>query len=331
MRELPEGLPETDVLAGVAEGWGLEIARARYLPVGFGSYHWDLTDAAGCRHFVTVDDLDHKAWLGHDRESTFVGLRAAFDTARALRREGGLAFVVAPVPALDGGTVRRLDGRYAASLFPFVEGAAGRFAANATPAERAALLRLLAGLHAATPVARPFARPRHLELPRRADLEAALGELDRPWTGGPLSEPVRELLARSASVVAGRLREFDRLAAEVRAADADFVVTHGEPHGGNALTAAGRPVLVDWDTVGLAPPERDLWHVTCDPHELAVYTEATGRPVHPSAIALYRLRWELDDVSVFTRVLRSPHRLSADTEKALFGLRHYLPGGDGGV
>jgi spectinomycin phosphotransferase len=331
VRELPEGLPETGVVAGVVEGWGLDVASARYLPVGFGSYHWDVTDADGCRHFVTVDDLDHKGWLGHDRDSTFDGLRAAFDTALALRRDGGLAFVVAPAPARDGGTVRRLDARYAASLFPFVDGAGGRFAAESTPAERAAVVRLLAELHAATPVARPFARRRHLDLPRRRDLEAALHELDRAWTGGPLSEAVRELLAGHAAVVAGRLREFDRLAAEVGAADADLVVTHGEPHGGNALTAGGRPLLVDWDTVGLAPPERDLWHVTADPDELAVYTEVSGRPVNPTAIALYRLRWELDDISVFARELRSPHGRTADTEKALFGLRSYLRPGDGGA
>jgi spectinomycin phosphotransferase len=39
------------------------------------------------------------------------------------------------------------------------------------------------------------------------------------------------------------------------------VVTHGEPHPGNILRAAGGLYLIDWDTVGLALPERDLWMV----------------------------------------------------------------------
>jgi spectinomycin phosphotransferase len=70
-------------------------------------------------------------------------------------------------------------------------------------------------------------------------------------------------------------------------------------------------VLVDWDTVGLAPPERDLWHVTADADGLALYAEATGRPVDPTAIALYRLRWELDDISIYTRELRAAHARTA--------------------
>jgi len=67
MRSRPDALQESEVIASLAEGWGLEVESARYAPVGFGSYHWDVTDAAPRRYFVTVDDLDHKSWLGHDR------------------------------------------------------------------------------------------------------------------------------------------------------------------------------------------------------------------------------------------------------------------------
>ena len=45
--------------------------------------------------------------------------------------------------------------------------------------------------------------------------------------------------------------------------DCLWVVTHGEPHPVNVMqTDAGR-VLIDWDTVAIAPPERDLWMVIC--------------------------------------------------------------------
>ena len=39
----------------------------------------------GLPHFVTVDDLDSKAWFGHVRETVFDGLRRALNTAAALR------------------------------------------------------------------------------------------------------------------------------------------------------------------------------------------------------------------------------------------------------
>jgi spectinomycin phosphotransferase len=109
------------------------------------------------------------------------------------------------------------------------------------------------------------------------------------------------------------------------------VVTHGEPHAGNVLrTPGGELLLVDWDTVGLAPPERDLWHVCRDTNDYARYTEASGRRVDPRAIDLYRLRWQLDDVAIFASDLRSPHVRSGDTERALDGLNVYLRTDGGG-
>jgi spectinomycin phosphotransferase len=314
------------VTACLGDGWGLDVEEIRYLAVGFGSYHWDVTDAAARRHFVTVDDLDAKGWLGHDRESAFDGLRAAFDVALALRREAGLPFVVAPTPAAGGETVRRASARHSVALFPFVDGRAG-FGGERTAAERADVVRLLADLHGATWAVRPFARRRHLTLPYRPQLEAALDELDRPWSGGPFSEPVRGLLADNATDLWEQLRAFDQLAREVNATAGDFVVTHGEPHTGNVLLGAGQALLVDWDTVGLAPPERDLCLVGGDAGELALYTDLTGRRVDPAAVDLYRRRWELDDIGAFTNVLRSAHSRTGDTEKAWTGLCHYLRAG----
>ena len=76
-------------------------------------------------------------------------------------------------------------------------------------------------------------------------------------------------------------------------------------------------MLIDWDTVALAPPERDLWMVaTGTGDELRRYTELTGRPVDPTALELYRLRWALDDISCFVRDLRAPHRRTPGTEHA---------------
>jgi spectinomycin phosphotransferase len=331
MRSLPEALDPGELLACLADGWGLDVRAARPLLVGGGSYHWDVVDAAGGRHFVTVDDLDRKAWLGQDRDATFAGLSAAFGAAMALRRDAGLAFVVAPVPAAGGKTLRRIDARYCVALFPFVDAAGGTFDEAGPPGERAEVLGLLAELHRATPVARPIAARRDLDLPLRGRLETDLRELDRPWTGGPLSEPARELLAEHAGALWRRLENFDRLAGEAASSPDDFVITHGEPHAGNVLRTPGAELLlVDWDTVGLAPPERDLWHVARDAGDLARYAEATGRRVDPRALDLYRLRWLLDDVAIFTRDLRAPHVRTGDTERALEGLNVYLRSGDGG-
>ena len=283
-----------------------------YAPVGFGSYHWSVTGVRGLRWFVTVDDLDRKPWLGDAREAAFDGLRCAFDTAAALR-EAGLGFVVAPFPSRSGETVRRLGERHTVAVFPFVAGT------GAEP-DSTAQLAMLAELHRATPAVRGLARRWEPVVPDRARLEAALADLGGPWTGGPFSEPAREALAPHAGDVGRALLEFDRRAAAVASAGG-WVITHGEPHPGNLVQGPDGVLLVDWDTVALAPPERDLWMAAATSGaELDAYREATGHEVDPAAVELFRLAWDLADIAAFVDVLRSPHGENADTAKAYDGL-----------
>ncbi len=107
MRALPEEFVANAMIGSLADRWGLDVEAVHYAAIGGGSYHWVVDDRTGTRSFVTVDDLDRKPWLGDTRESAFDGLRQAFDTAAALG-DGGLGFVVAPVPTSGGETVHRL-------------------------------------------------------------------------------------------------------------------------------------------------------------------------------------------------------------------------------
>ncbi len=322
MRTPPAGLGEPAVADAVAERWGLRVRRLRYVALGGGSYHW-LADAPdGRRFFLTADDLEDKPWLGADPEPAFGGLRAAFGTALALRERAGLPFVVAPVPSLGGETVCRLTPRYSLAVFPFVAGQAGQWGSDLTQPDRDVLAGLLAELHLATPAVAAHALRRGLELHERATLETALAELGRPWSGGPLGELARRELAAKADLVAGWLATFDSLAAHATASSPGVVVTHGEPHPGNMIRAGSGLWLIDWDTVALAPPERDLWMLDDgSPGALARYCEATGRAVDTMAISFYRLAWTLADIASFTGRLRAAHQRDNDTEHALTALK----------
>ena len=295
-----KGLPEefdAGVLAGaLADGWGLDVAAADYAALGAGSYHWFVRDAEGARAFVTVDDLDQKAWLGDTRDAAFDGLRCAFDTAAALR-DAGLVFVVAPMRTTDGESLRRIGPRYTIALFPFVDGRAGEFG-ESDPVERAAVVALLAELHQATPAVGAVARSVGLELPGRGHIEAGLRDVDETWSGGPLAEPARRALAERVSDVAELLALADRLAANVAERGGDWVVTHGEPHPANVMRTGAGHVLVDWDTVALAPPERDLWMVV---------DNAEQGDFDREALDYFRLTWDLKDLAEYLKLLRSPH------------------------
>ncbi|MEU6251152.1 phosphotransferase [Streptomyces sp. NPDC047043] len=118
------------------------------------------------------------------------------------------------------------------------------------------------------------------------------------------------------------------------------MLTHGEPHPGNIIRSPAGPRLIDWDTVQIAPPERDLWMLTtaladllgeepaCDDDQaLARYTRLTGRTATPTGIALYRLWWTPADIAVFVDELRRPHGTGQDVTAALTYLTGCLESG----
>jgi spectinomycin phosphotransferase len=314
VRAKPKGLDLRPVADALGRGWGFRVDVARYAAVGAGSYHWEVADETGRRGFVTVDDLEQKGWLGDTRDEAFDGLRRAFDTAVALR-DGGLRFVVAPIPTRDGESLRRLDPRYAIALFPFVDGEVGQFG-RYDDDDRRSVAGLLAELHTAAAAVGSAAPTVGFDLPGRRHLEAALLELDEAWTGGPLSEPAREAIRDSASVLAELLALADRLAADAQKRAGPWVVTHGEPHAANVMRTREGRVLVDWDTVALAPPERDLWMVVAGVTDVPdLYARATGTQVDAAALDFFRLTWDLKDVAEYLKVLRSPHSENADTAR----------------
>lgn len=313
MKNRPQDIDDAH-LRHALRAWKIDAVSLTYAPVGFGDHHWTATDAGQGRWFVTVADLAHKPHCGEGPEAAFDGLRRAMNTAAALSDSGPGDTVVAPLRSTGGETLVRLGGRYAVSVFPYVDGAAGDFGDRLTGHQRRGVLDVLARLHrTAAPAGTPVAP---LRLPARAQLDDCLASLDRPWEGGPYAEPARALVARHAPALRGRLGEFDRRAAALEGRTGERVVTHGEPHPGNLLRRGDRFLLVDWDTVGTGLPERDLWHVVTDPADLEYYAEATGHRPDLEAIDFFRLRWALDDVAAFLDGFRSAHGRTSDAEES---------------
>jgi spectinomycin phosphotransferase len=303
VRERPADIRDSDVAAALARQWALGVQDLTYLPVGFGGYHWLAVDQTGSRWFVTVSDLA-APWVPDPP--------AAMQTAAWLATEAGLEFVVAPVPTRAGQIVGSLDSRRALTLFPYLDAAPSRLEDPVDDGDRAAIIDLLATLHAATPQGIQVpSRP--LELANRQVIEQALASLDAPWNGGPYAEPGRDLMARRERPLRQAFARFDGLLDRLREAGGPAVITHGEPHPGNLLRTRAGLRLVDWDMVALARPERDLWWVISGDKDADRYSRRTGWAVNQDALALYRLRWSLDDIAEFLSEIRRPHEGTADT------------------
>jgi hypothetical protein len=323
----PDGLDNATLAAALARCWGLNITSLAYLPVGWGSHHWEAAGAAGSRWFVTADDLEARKLSGSEPlTAAFSRLRASLATAVGLRGSGA-TFVVAPIQTQGGEPLARIGDRFTVAVYPFTGGQAFGWGEFSAPGIRPGLLSLVIGVHTAPAAARRHTLADDFTVPFRAELEAACGLAAEPAAEpagpGPYARATLDLLTQAAPAIGQALRSYDALVALAAARPGREVITHGEPHPGNAmLTAGGAWVLIDWDTALLAPPERDLWLL--DPGDgsvLRAYTEATGVTPEPDLLELYRLRWDITDIALGSRRLLRPHTATADADKTWNVLR----------
>jgi spectinomycin phosphotransferase len=294
VREPPPGVTGPDVLAAVRAHWDDAVRGAEHLPVGFGAHHWAAHDDQGPRLFVTLDRLE--------RKRTADRLEAAYAGAAALR-EAGLEFVLAPLASSRGTfTVPLGDG--ALSCTPWREGRAG--GQLDVPWTADALRRL----HAVDPPAGiPEWRP--LVGPDLADRLASLGR--RAWGPGPYAERARAEVLRHLAGLETWTARYHRLADVARGHP--WVATHGEPHEDNQLLTPDGRLLVDWESLKLAPRELDLRTLA----DAGLATDAD-----PEMLELFDLEWRLDEVDQYAAWFSAPHTGTADDHLAFDGLLHEL-------
>jgi spectinomycin phosphotransferase len=318
-----DDLADDRVRHALAEGWGLRARWVEYAPVGFGSYHWR-AEAGDRRWFVTADELAPTSPSTDARRGEALRrLSAALTVARSLR-DSGMMFVVAPERTTAGGVVHVVDDRFAFAVHPYVEGEHHAWGPYPTRGARLAVLDLLAVVHAAADV-RGVALTDDGALAHRHELVAGLDDLGGRWDTGPFGEPARRLVARRAATIRRALARYDDLVTTVLGRPERLVLTHGEPHRANTITTAGGPVLIDWDTALLAPPERDLWALADeDPRTVADYETRIGVTPQADALDLYHLRWDLTEIAIFTGLFRRPHRETEDSVTAWDALVRYL-------
>jgi hypothetical protein len=308
---VPRDLQEGSLLETLREGWGIRARSLNYLAVGWGSHHWEVHGDDRTRWFVTVDELENKRVSGAESLADgFARLLASLRSAVALKA-AGREFVVAPRPARDAVPAVRLGERFAVAVYPFTEGRSFEWD-QWTAEARTAALAMVAAVHTAPERTRQHALTEDFWVPFRDQLEAACAGRE-PAEGGPYTVPVVRLLREHAKPVRRWLDRYDRLADAARARPERNVLTHGEPHPGNVMLARDGWRLIDWDTVLIAPPERDLWDLDSgDGTVLDAYAAATGITPLPELMELYRLGWDVRDMAYDTARFFRPHSDSAD-------------------
>jgi spectinomycin phosphotransferase len=292
MQTPPTDVTSEQVLACTRAMWDPGLVGLEHLPVGFGAHHWRAEGPSGPALFLTLDPPTPR----HTPQSLERAYAAAAELAGS-----GLEFIHASEATTRGSfTVPLGTGVLSATRW-----AAGERPAEITPE----VITMVARLHRA-PI--PPGIPRWTPLVP-ADLDARLAAwVRRPWTAGPLVEEARALVRAHVSHVAEWLAAYNR---EVAALDpGTYVATHGEPGVHNLWVTDGRLTLVDWESLALAPRERDLMSLG----------EHAPDDADPAMLELFDLEWRLSEVLAFSEWLRGPHTGNGDDVTALEGLRDEL-------
>jgi spectinomycin phosphotransferase len=302
VREPPRDLADGDVLAAVRQHWSRHVDQVEHLPLGFGAHHWRASSSRTALFFVTLDGLG-------DRH-TGASLEGAYASAAALAA-AGLEFVLAPVPTLTGAYTVPVAGRVV-SCTPWRQGSA----AGPGPLQDRGLAELdvavLARLHAAPPPPRIGSWRPLVD----ADFADALQRsVSSGWQSGPHGEPARRAVAGRLPEVRRWTARYHQLAAQAQSRP--WVPTHGEPHTQNQLVTASGLVFVDWESLALAPRERDL-------RTLVDFGYTRLGSVSWPMIEMFDLEWRLDELAQYSAWFAHLHGDTASDRVAFRGLQEEL-------
>ncbi|MGI5337908.1 phosphotransferase [Streptomyces sp. CA-181903] len=302
MLSRPSFIDDHTVTDVVTTHWSLPgPVEVAYLPWGFGAYHWRVTAGDGTALFVTLDRLEPRHTAG--------SLEAAYAGAAALAG-GGLEVVCAPLRARGGRFTVGVGGG-ALSVTPWLDGRSPGEEEAGRPEHVGRVVEALAALHGAAP-------PEGLRswAPRVGPgfAEDVRDRTARPWTSGPLAEEARTAIGARSAAIARWTARYHELADLARSRRDSWVPTHGEPHHDNQLVGAFGLRLVDWESLALAPRERD--HTDLPP------TRRAG--ADPAMLELFTLDWRLSEIDEYLRWFTAPHTGTEDDHTALADLHEEL-------
>ena len=310
----PPNLSDDRISECLRDAYGLHIVQSSFLPLGA-----DLNSAS-----YRVDTRDGTPYFLKLRRSSFN--EVAVTVPAYLHHVRGIPSVVAPLPTLTRRLHMRAHG-FHWILYPFINGRTG-FECAPTDAQWEALGAALKRVHSSTPppellrqMPRDSCSPcsrnvvRHLSghLDRHAGDDSIIRRLSLFWR-----EKHGEI-----DMIAARA---DRLCHVLAGMRSTPVVCHADIHAGNILLSGdGSLHIVDWDTVVLAPKERDLmflgsgvggiWNT---PREVARFYKGYGDTcIDRFALCYYRYERIVTDIAEICELVLDVRNCAKDRMEGL--------------
>ncbi|MBZ0309758.1 MAG: aminoglycoside phosphotransferase family protein, partial [Anaerolineae bacterium] len=154
----------------------------------------------------------------------------------------------------------------------------------------------------------------------------------------PVAAELAAFLKQKKAVVDDLIHRAERLAAVLRSEPLPFTLCHADIHAGNVLIDLHQHLyLIDWDTLILAPKERDLMFVGAGlflnqrstEEETRLFYQGYGQTeVNSDALAYYRYERIVQDIAAYCEQLLLTTEGGQDRENGLRQLMsQFQPGG----
>ncbi|MGA7731906.1 MAG: phosphotransferase [Chloroflexia bacterium] len=312
MLEKPD-LPDEKLVSCLRNGYGLEIVQVAFLPLG-----------------ADVNTAVYRA-AGEDGTPYFVKLRGGvFDELTVAMprflRDQGIEQIITPVETLAGQLWTQVEG-FTVSLYPFVEGRNG-FEVQMPDRHWQELGAALKGIHTAVlPWALRERVPQETYGPHWRDMVRTFqASAEEMAYDDPIAAEVAAFLRSRRGIISDLVGRAEELGKELRERSLKCVLCHGDIHAGNVLIGAdGSLYIVDWDTLILAPKERDLMFIGAgiggvwkNAHEEVKFYEGYGHAeVDAMALAYYRYERIVEDIAAFCGQLLLSDEGGEDRQEAL--------------
>lgn len=322
----PPDVPDAQIADCVQTDYGLTVKQIEFLPLGadVNSAVYRVIDGRGQAFFLKL------------RRGLFEPAPVLLPHRLAL---AGVGHVIAPLVTASGQLWTRLRD-YTVTLFPFVNGDSG-WGRDLTSQQWSDLGRTLRALHTTNPD-QELRRHTPLETytPRwREQVRGYLRQIDRNAYANA-DEPARglaALLVNKRRVVEHLVDRAEELGTILSHQAQEFCLCHGDIHAGNVLIDPdGKLYVVDWDTLVMAPRERDLMFIGAgiSPNWRSqqerdwFYAGYGPAEINQTALAYYRIERIVQDIAAFGEQLFDSAEGGDDRQQALRWMTGQFASGD---
>lgn len=324
MLEKPD-LQDKQLIACLQDAYGIQIDSVTFLPLG-----------------ADINTALYRAVTG-DGTAFFVKLRrGAFDEATvAVPRwlsDQGISAIIPPLVAKSGRLWALLDP-FTVTLYPFITGHSGYEVALSDQHWRA-FGDSLKRMHTTV-----FPAELLQDLPQetyssqyRQQVKMFLGQIKHSAYHDPVAQQAATFLRGKNAETLSLVERAEEYAQILRRREAAFTVCHADLHAGNIfISTDDHFYIVDWDTLILAPKERDLMFIgggqgfsghTSQEEITLFYQGYDDTLVNPMALAYYRYERIIQDIAAFCDQLLLTSEGGEDRPQALLYLMsNFLPSG----